>query len=106
MQLRVFEAFAVKPNALSVPPASSGDPNAFEIARIWVAHGAQHVTLKHDVWPDPAAWGILLADLARHVANAYGQSGRDPGDVCRRIREGFEAEMESPTDAPKGKIRE
>ena len=90
--------------ALTVPAGVSSDPEAFEIARVWVAHRAQHVSLKHDVWPDPAAWGILLADLARHVATAYAQAGRDLHEACLRIREGFEAEMDSPTDTPKGRV--
>ena len=38
---------------------------------MWITHRALHVTLRTAAWKNPAPWGILLADLARHVANAY-----------------------------------
>jgi hypothetical protein len=91
-------------NELGVPPKAVADPTAFEIARVWVAAGGQQVSLKHYQWPDPAAWGILLADLARHLGVAYQESGRDRLDTIRRIREGFDAEMESATDEPTGRV--
>ena len=91
-------------NELGVPPKAEADPAAFEIARVWVASGGQQVSLRHYQWSDPAAWGILLADLTRHLANAYQDSGRDRVDTIRRIREGFDAEMDSPTDEPTGRI--
>jgi hypothetical protein len=95
----------VKPSELRMPPVASTDPTAIEIVRVWVAQNGQHVSLKHDQWPDPAAWGLLLADLARHLGNAYEQSGRDRADTVRRVREGFNAEMDNPTDQPTGRIR-
>jgi hypothetical protein len=90
---------------LPVPPAALKDPNATEIARIWAAGGKQQVSLATELWNDPMAWGLMLVDLARHVANAYCQTeGRDPADVLRRIRAGLDAEWSSPTDAPKGRL--
>jgi Domain of unknown function (DUF5076) len=57
------------------------------------------VNLDAGVWKDPAAWGILLADLARHVAHAYEQNaGLDKRTTLERIKDGFGAEFESPTD--------
>ena len=44
------------------------------------------------------AWGLLLADVARHAANAYANEGSDPMVVLARIREMFDAEMFEPTD--------
>ncbi len=81
------------------PPFSAlSDPDAFEIIRLWAAHGEQHVTLKGGLWEDPAAWGIVLADLARHAAKVL---ERDEGlkieDSLRRIQAGFLAELEDPT---------
>jgi Domain of unknown function (DUF5076) len=87
------------------PPAAVDDVRSFEIARLWVANDAQHVALRTDVWPDPAAWGIMLADLARHVAIAYHRrTDQDPGDVLERVLAGFRAELEAPTDEPGGGI--
>ncbi|MBA2683716.1 MAG: DUF5076 domain-containing protein [Gemmatimonadaceae bacterium] len=80
---------------MSPPPAASEDPKSFEIARLWVASDEQHVVLRTDVWPDPAAWGIVLADLARHVATAYQRKdGHDVEDVLERVLAGFHAEID------------
>jgi hypothetical protein len=77
------------------------DPKAVEIARIWATGGRQLVTLRTDLWTDPAAWGLMLTDLARHVAQAYAaDKGLDPEQVLRRIKIGFDAEWAHPTDAP------
>jgi uncharacterized protein DUF5076 len=84
---------------LAPPPASSVDAKSFEIARLWVANEAQHVALRTDVWSDPAAWGIVLADLARHVALAYQRrDGHDLEDVLERVLAGFHTELGSPID--------
>src|SRR5215471_393964 len=78
---------------LIVPPETRGDPKAVEIARVWAAHGGQHVSLKPTLWEDPFAWGIVLVDLARHVANALEKlEGKSKRQVLERIREGFDAE--------------
>jgi hypothetical protein len=94
---------------MTPPPAAIDDAKSFEIARLWVANDAQHVVLRTDVWPDPAAWGIVLADLARHVALAYQRTGDhdvDVEDVLERVLAGFQAELESPTDSPDGGIHD
>ncbi len=81
------------------PPAAAEDQRSFEIARLWVANDAQHVVLRTDVWPDPAIWGIVLADLARHVSLAYQRKdGHDLDDVLERVLAGFHTEIEAPTD--------
>lgn len=86
-------------NALPIPPEAEADPKSIEIARVWAAGGGQHVTMKTGLWDDPAAWGLMLVDLARHAANAYAQTeGRDREDVLRRIKAGFDAEWNAPTD--------
>jgi hypothetical protein len=88
---------------LSIPPVAKADRDAVEIARIWAAQGTQQVSLRPDIWDDPAAWGIMLVDLARHVANACQQSsGRDRRETLARIRAGFDAEWDAPTDEPSG----
>jgi hypothetical protein len=90
---------------LLIPPAAVEDPKSFEIVRVWVAYKNQHVTLMADIWPDPAAWGIMLADLARHVVNSYGDKPIDErARILRRIVEGFSVEIDSPSDQPKGRV--
>ena len=95
--------FGKHSDALEIPPVAQKDPKAMEIVRIWVALGDQHVSLRSDVWEDPAAWGILLVDLAKHIANAYYEaSGRKPSETLQRIRAGFDAEWTHATDTPTG----
>jgi hypothetical protein len=90
---------------LPIPSTIGLDQKAIEIARIWAANGAQHVSLAVGLWRDPAAWGIMLVDLAKHVANAYAtDSAANKNDVLRRIKEGFDTEWEVATDDPKGKL--
>jgi Domain of unknown function (DUF5076) len=92
-------------NELAVPPAAQTDPAARELVRAWAASGAQHVSLATGIWSDPAAWGMFLVDLAKHVANAYEQTeGHDYGETLARIRTGFDAEWAAPTDEPFGRI--
>ncbi|HKV38807.1 MAG TPA: DUF5076 domain-containing protein [Blastocatellia bacterium] len=92
-----------KRDELVIPDAGKQDPKSFELLRVWIANKGQHVSLRTGVWSDPAAWGIMLADLARHVANAYQRdAGFDPSKTLQRIKAGFDAEMGSPTDAPSG----
>jgi len=92
-------------NALLIPPAAETDPRSIEIARIWAAGGKQHVSLKTGLWEDPASWGLMLVDLARHAANSYVQTeGSDRAEVLRRIKAGFDAEWDFPTDNAHGTV--
>lgn len=93
-----------KRSELQIPEAAKKDSEAVEILRIWIAGGSQHVSLKRGVWEDPAAWGLILADLGKHVANAYAADGMDRAEALRRVYQGLQAEMESPTDDPPGGI--
>ena len=89
---------------LQIPEAAKKDSDAVEILRVWTVGGSQHVTLKTGVWSDPAAWGLMLVDLAKHAANAYAADGMDRNAALQRIYEGLRAELESPTDEPTGGI--
>jgi hypothetical protein len=94
-----------KPKELIVPPAAQSDPHALELVRVWAAQGHQYISISPEAWDDPAAWGIVLVDLARHVANFYHQyRGRDPNEVLSRIRALFDAEWESPTSDATGSV--
>lgn len=83
----------VHAHELAIPPAAETDENARELVRVWAASGKQHVAIATGLWRDPAAWGIMLVDLARHLARAYELSEElDSGDVLARIRQGMDAE--------------
>ena len=86
---------------LPIPDSVQADVGAVELIRVWAVHKKQHITLATGVWENPAAWGIMLADLARHIANSYSQTGQiDYSQALASIRDGFDAEWASPTDQP------
>jgi hypothetical protein len=91
---------------LKIPDIAKSDPGSVEILRVWLSGGSQHVSLKTGVWDDPAAWGLMLADLARHVANSYAVQGKDREETLSRILKGFKVETEHPTDEPRGAIED
>jgi len=85
--------------ALGVPPAAAGDARAFELVRVWAAGGVQHVALKVSAQQDPAGWGMILADVGRHVAQAYSELGAgSAGDVFERVLQGFAASVGAPPE--------
>lgn len=71
---------------LGPPPGIEGDESATEMIRVWLAHSQQHVSLLLGMWEDAEdkqvderdAWGFLLADLTRHIANGLNQSHNWP----------------------------
>jgi len=91
---------------LEPPPAASRDKASFELLRVWVAEQGQHVSLRAGAWEDPFAWGIVLADLARHIVNAEAMAREDLDKEAyfERMLEGFQAEIDSPTDEPEGEL--
>jgi hypothetical protein len=94
-----------KKKALPIPNNADLTPNVFEIFSVWYVDNAPYVTIKASAWKDPAAYGIMIADLTRHIADAYWKAeGRDKQETFRRILEGFNAEIEFPTDEPSGKL--
>jgi hypothetical protein len=87
-------------NQVLEPPPIASNRDAVEVVRVWVApDDVEQVALRTN-WSDPAAWGLLLVDLARHASLAYEREGRDRAETLARIREGFDAEWSSSTDEP------
>jgi hypothetical protein len=91
---------------LTIPPAAQRDKASFEVLRVWIAEQGQHVSIQSGAWEDPFAWGIVLADLARHIALAHQlqKEGADLDGFMVRLLEGFQAEIENPTDEPEGEV--
>jgi hypothetical protein len=94
--------------SLATPPNSS-QASAREVLRVWEGGPGQPVelTLRVDAFADSngrvtvGAWGVLLADIARHVANAYQSNmNANPEEVLGHIRAAFDAEWSHPTDTP------
>ena|SRR5579872_2314991 len=92
---------------LPIPPNARSDKNAHELIRAWAAHNGLHCSLSVDRWGESerTAWGILLTDVVRHVANALCEAkGWDKNETVREIRRVFNAELDSPTAEPSGKF--
>lgn len=83
---------------IDIPPNASWDPDATELLRAWTTKGSLEVCLKR-AWDKPDAWGILLTDLARHVARAFAHDGIcTEAEALKRIRSVLDAEWDEPTD--------
>jgi hypothetical protein len=83
--------------ALHVPPAAM-DQGGIEVLRAVIVDGALHVSLLR-AFDDPEAWGMLIADVTRHVGRVYAQEGKFKEDeTVERIRALYDAEMDAPTD--------
>jgi hypothetical protein len=90
---------------LRVPEPARTDAKSFELLRVWIAHQDQHISMRVGVWKEPEAWGMMLADLARHIAAAFEQAEkRDPMEMLARIKAAFETEIESPTEEVHGEL--
>ena len=93
-------------NNLPIPEPAVSDAKSSEMLRAWVASSGLHCALNVEAWDDPGNWGILLAAVARHVANATLESkGQNADDTIARIHQLFDAELDAPTDNPSGSFQ-
>lgn len=70
---------------LVIPPAAQRDNDSIQMVSAWVAENGLHCSLNVGMWlaqghSEARAWGILLADLARHVANAIQDESGVPNE--------------------------
>jgi hypothetical protein len=83
--------------ALHVPPAAL-DQGGVEVLRAVIVDGALHVSLRR-AFDDPEAWGMLIADITRHVARIYATEDKfREEETIERVRALYDAEMDAPTD--------
>jgi hypothetical protein len=88
---------------LAVPSEVEGNSEAREVLRAWVANGGLVCALRPETWKDASAWGLVLADVTRHVANAVEDlNGDDPARTVAGIKAMFNSELINPTDEPTG----
>ena len=85
------------------PPNFDGEEGK-EILRVWSGNESEYnkFVLLPRISKDPSAWGGILVDIARHVAKAYAdanpQNDKVYSTILNRIKQGFDAEWEFPTD--------
>ena len=84
-------------DALHIPPTAL-EQGGVEVLRAAIIDGGLHVSLRR-AFDDPDAWGMLLADVARHVARIYAkEQAMSEDEVIERVRAMFRAELDQPTD--------
>lgn len=96
---------------LPVPPAAQADARAVEMLRAWIAGGGLHCVLNVGHWDgrpgidEDVAWGKMLADVVRHLANARRhERGIEPGATVLRVFKALEAELGEPTTRHRGRF--
>jgi uncharacterized protein DUF5076 len=92
---------------LTAPPAAQRDANSVEMIRVWIAERELQCSIfvgmyKDSKFPEERAWGILLADVARHVSDALLKSGQTNRTTVSDIRDSFLRELDIPTSDTKG----
>ena len=96
-------------NERPIPEAALRDKDAVEMLRVWIAEGQLHCSMKVGMYresmnvPEERAWGMILADVARHLAMAleHGYEA-DKSEVIRKIRKSFLEELGDPTSEATG----
>jgi Domain of unknown function (DUF5076) len=84
-------------DALHIPPAAL-EQGGVEVLRAVIIDGGLHVSLRR-AFDDPEAWGMLIADVARHIARIYAtEKNMGEEETLARVRAIFEAEMDAPSD--------
>lgn len=83
---------------LEIPPDAVGTEGAAEVLRAWIVEGGLSISFIR-AFEDPAVWGILLADVARHAARSFEREGLgDAEEVLTAIRTMFATELDQPSD--------
>ena len=98
-------------NERPIPDAARRDPNSVEMLRVWIAERTLNCSMKIGMYEslgkdEPAAWGVILADVAKHVANATeSRSNREYEEVLVSISAAFITELEKSTSLATGYFR-
>ena len=99
-------------NEQMIPEAALRDENAVEMLRVWIAEKRMHCSMRVGMYqktmniPETRAWGVILADVARHLAGAL-ESGysADKAETIAGIRDNFLRELARPTSKAEGGFR-
>lgn len=87
----------MKIEELEIPQVVIQSNQKTELARIWLADGDQIAVISPRLWDDPGVWGLMLVDLAKHVAQAYERSGVPSSLALLKIKEAFDIEWSHST---------
>jgi hypothetical protein len=81
-----------------IPPDAEANPDAVEVLRAFVVDGGLSISFVR-AFDDPAMWGMMLVDIARHAARAYEKEGAmSESEALSAITDMFDAELSRATD--------
>jgi hypothetical protein len=96
-------------NERPIPPPALRDENAVEMLRVWIAERGLHCSMKVGMYqegmgiPEVDAWGTILADITRHLADALqSKYGLSQDDSINKIKESYLSEISKPTSNTDG----
>jgi hypothetical protein len=93
---------------LVVPPAAQCDDESIQMLSAWIAEKGLHCSLKVGMWQkqghdEASAWGILLADVVRHISNAIQEESGAPAEkTAEAVVRALLKEFEEPTSKAAG----
>ena len=98
-------------NRRPIPEAAENDSEAVEIISAWIACRGLHCSMKiglyehRDDIDERHAWGIVLADIARHAARGLSEFYRfDEDEALLRIVNSMKDELAEPTSPLRGRL--
>jgi Domain of unknown function (DUF5076) len=101
----VFKSKKQTDRDLHVPSEVEQDTRLGRFCAPGLQTGGLVCNLRPETWEDASSWGIVLADVARHVANAVKElEGLDSAATVERIKAVFNSELQDPTDEPTGRF--
>jgi hypothetical protein len=79
-------------DALHIPPAAL-EQGGTEVLRAVVIDGELHLSLRR-AFDEAETWGVLLADVARHIAGLYAREGQgNETEILHAVCAAFETEL-------------
>jgi hypothetical protein len=82
---------------LPAPPEAEAQ-GGIEVLRAFIVDGKLEVSLRR-AFEEPEVWGMLIADVARHAARIFStETDLSEDEALAKIRDMFEAELDTPTD--------
>jgi hypothetical protein len=87
---------------LIIPPAAQRDPESIQMISAWIADQSLHCSLNIGLFEahgsdEPQAWGVMLADLIRHIARAHqDEFGSEREDTVASILATVELRLNEP----------
>ena len=95
-------------HVLPIPEAVLRDDNSVHMLGAWIAEEGLHCSLNYGFFEgngndEAASWGVMLADVVRHIANAcLSESGKSTEATIASILASLQDELAEPTSDAAG----